>query len=207
MILCCSFAGENPWSCMNNTEQYKGLSSIQIAVENQLSTYNLENKLLTTSFIDRGVEGYSSHFVPEINHSFIDSSGIPTQTSGYFHKVFYGNGLDHMNINLVAIDSTGLMTGDEIGVFDGIYCVGSAVIKDQNMQDNNLSIAASVNDTIESSPNGYIEGHNISLLAYRDGVVYQLYFQTVNDSQDIFERRGSMFALVDFSKSPPIVGP
>ena len=150
---------------------------------------------------------YSSLALQEINQSVIDSSGIPTQTSGYFHKVFYGNGLDHMNINLVAIDSTGLITGDEIGVFDGTYCVGSAVIADQDMQYKNLSIAASVNDTIESSPNGFIEGHNINLRAYRNGVVYQLYFRMVNDSQNIFERRASMFAIIDFSKSPAIDKP
>jgi len=41
----------------------------------------------------------------------------------------------------------------------------------------------------------------IPLKVYRTGKVYLLYYQTVNNSQDIFENRGSMFALVDFSRS------
>ena len=136
-----------------------------------------------------------------------DSSEIQIQTSGFFRKVFYGNGLDHMNINLVEINVSGLKPGDEIGVFDGIYCVGSLVIEPHDMLENNLSIAASANDTIESNPNGYIVGHKVSLQVYRNGVIYQLFFQTVNDTQDIFERWASMFALVDFSKSQAIAEP
>jgi len=133
--------------------------------------------------------------------SFNPSSELPTfyfQLTMYFHKIYYGNGMDHMNINLVNINLSGLMTGDEIGIFDGVYCVGSTIIEEQNMQDNNLSIPASANDTIESSPNGYIEGHKVTLEVYRVGIVYPLNFQTVNNSQDIFQKRGSMFALVDF---------
>jgi hypothetical protein len=157
LIIWCSFNSENCGSFASNPERYKDINSFQIEHENKPSTYNIANNLLTTYFFDGEGDTYSLHFLPEIYPSFIDSSGIPTQFSGYFHKVYYGNGLDHMNINLVDIVSTGLMTGDEIGVFDGINCVGSSLIGDQNMQENNLSITASVNDTIESNPNGYIE--------------------------------------------------
>ena len=45
------------------------------------------------------------------------------------------------------------------------------------------------------------KGHKITLKVYRTGEVYLLYFKTVNNSQDIFENRGSMFAMVDFSRS------
>lgn len=119
----------------------------------------------------------------------------------YFNKIYRGNGVDHMNINLVSLNQTGLAIGDEIGVFDGVYCVGAAVLSETDMNYNTLSIPASANDTVESAPNGYIEGHTISLKLYRNGTVYVLYFQTVNNSTNIFERNGSMFALVDFSQS------
>jgi hypothetical protein len=119
----------------------------------------------------------------------------------YFPKIYTGVGIGHMNINLVSLKLTGLKAGDEVGVFDGKYCVGSMVISESHMLDNSLNIPSSANDSIVTSPNGFIEGHKITLKVYRTGKVYQLYFQTVNNSEDIFESRGSMFALVDFSKS------
>ena len=119
----------------------------------------------------------------------------------YFHLIYTGIGVDHMNINLVNLASTGLIVGDEIGVFDDIYCVGSAVIEEKNINENSISIPASANEKIEPKPNGYIEGNKITLKTYRSGTVYLLYFQTVNNSTNIFERGGSMFALVDFSRS------
>ncbi len=136
------------------------------------------------------------------SHSFsAELSAFQLQTYPFFPKIFVGNGIDHMNINLVNLNQTGLLVGDEIGVFDGIYCVGSALIEDKNITGNNISIPASANDTIASQPNGYIDGHKITLKLYRSGTVYQLYFQTVNNSQDIFVRGGSMFALINFSQS------
>lgn len=119
----------------------------------------------------------------------------------YFPLVFSGFGIDHMNINLVNLKITGLAVGDEIGVFDGKYCVGSLVVNEKHMKDNGLSIPASANDSLLSNPNGYIQGHKITLKVYRTGEVYLLYFETVNNSKDIFEKGASMFALVDLSRS------
>lgn len=132
-----------------------------------------------------------------------NSSYFVTQNVSYpfFPLVYIGNGVDHMNINLVNLTQTGLNIGDEIGVFDGIYCVGARVIIEKDMQENSLSIPSSANDTIASSPNGFIVGHKITLKAYRAGTVYLLYFQTVNNSMDVFRKNESMFALVDFSLS------
>lgn len=131
-------------------------------------------------------------------------SGITAQqivSYPYFIPVFTGNGIDHMNINLISLNLTGLKAGDEIGIFDGIYCVGAAVISDKNMTDNYISITASANDTIANEPDGYIDGHTITLKLYRDGIVYELYFQAVNNTSDVFVRNGSMFAFVDVSQS------
>ena len=206
-ILCSSLTKLNAVISVISPEQNQGINFFQIDGDNQSSAFYRGNEFFTAALYQRRAGGDGSDFLQEIFTSFKDSTGIQAQNSGYFRKVFYGNGLDHMNINLVEINLSGLKTGDEIGIFDGNYCVGSSVIEEQNLQDNNLSIAASANDTIESSPNGYIEGHNITLQAYRNGIVYQLFFQLVNDSQDIFERRASMFVLVDFSKSQVIAEP
>ena len=45
----------------------------------------------------------------------------------HFVKVWTGNGLDHMNFYILAatVDGVNLGAGDEIAVFDDIYCVGS----------------------------------------------------------------------------------
>ena len=143
-------------------------------------------------------------YIAGVDPKYASIIKLPTfqvQALPFFPKIYTGNGVDHMNINLVSLSQTGILEGDEIGVFDGIYCVGSIVIKDKNIAENNASIPASANDTIESQPNGFIDGHKITLKLYRAGTVYALNFQTVNGSQDIFVRAGSMFALVDFSQT------
>lgn len=134
----------------------------------------------------------------DITNSF---STIDMQSTPYFKKIFTGNGVSHMNINFVDLKLSGLKVGDEVGVFDGNYCVGSKIIGEQNMQENNLGIPSSANDTLESAPNGYIQGHKITLKTCRAGIVYSLLFQTINNSKDIFEVGDSMFALADFSRS------
>ena len=119
----------------------------------------------------------------------------------FFPLVYTGNGIGHMNINLVNLKDTGLKEGDEIGVFDSIYCVGSKIITERDIADNGLSIPASANNTFDAVPNGFIEDHKITLKVYRSGTVYLLNFQLVNDSQNRFEQGGSMFALIDFAGS------
>jgi hypothetical protein len=126
---------------------------------------------------------------------------VLTNTSRYFQLAYVGNGVDHMNINLVNIVSGGLLIGDEIGIFDGEICAGAAVILEKHIKDNSIGIPASANDGSENVPNGYISGHKITLKLYRNNTVYNLFFQTVNNSKDVFERMESMFASIDFSKS------
>ncbi|MDP3912980.1 MAG: T9SS type A sorting domain-containing protein [Bacteroidota bacterium] len=121
--------------------------------------------------------------------------------SGFFQLAYNGNGVDHMNINLVNIVSGGLLIGDEIGIFDGEICAGAAVILEKHINDNSIGIPASANDGTENNQNGYIPGHKIIMKLYRDNTVYKLYFQAVNNTNDVFEKWESMFALVDFSKS------
>ncbi len=121
--------------------------------------------------------------------------------SGYFQLAYIGNGVDHMNINLVNLISGGLLIGDEIGIFDGEICVGAAVILEKHIKDNSIGIPASANDGSENTPNGYITGHKITLKLYRNNTIYNLFFQTVNNSKDEFERMASIFASIDFSNS------
>lgn len=137
-----------------------------------------------------------TELIMNLNHSITSSIAYP-----YFPLIYTGYGVDHMNINLVNLTSSGLTLGDEIGVFDGLFCVGSAVINEKNILDNGLSIAASANENLDANPNGYIDGHKITLKTYRSGKVFIVYYETVNNTTNIFEKGGSMFALIDFSRS------
>lgn len=136
-----------------------------------------------------------------LNENLLIGETANINTSGYFQLAYIGNGVDHMNINLVNLNSGGILVGDEIGIFDGEICAGAAIIQEKNIKDNGIGIPASANDGSENSPNGYISGHKIALKLYRNNTVYNLYFQPVNNSKDVFERMESMFASVDFLKS------
>lgn len=144
-----------------------------------------------------------THLLPE--SSVLNKNSIFSETillnSGYFQLAYSGNGIDHMNINLVNLNSGGIIIGDEIGVFDGDICAGAAVIMENHIIDNSISIPASANDGTENNKNGYIPGHKIILKLYRNKTVYKLYFQAVNNTNDVFEKWESMFASIDFSKS------
>lgn len=124
----------------------------------------------------------------------------------HFKLSYTGLGFEHMNINLPNLSFAGIKEGDEIGVFDSIYCVGTKIITKQVINDNCISIPSSANDTIKNFPNGFIEGHKIKLKLYRDNTVYILYYQPVNIkgypiNNNTFEKRESMFAIIDFLKS------
>ena len=84
----------------------------------------------------------------------------------HFQPAFEGNGVDHMNINLVNLSESGILEGDEIAIFDGNICVGSAKINIQhsmfNIQHSSISIPVSAADNIEVK-NGFAEGNPITM--------------------------------------------
>lgn len=122
---------------------------------------------------------------------------IPDQiTSEYFKPVFIGNGTDHMNINLVNLQASGLTADDEIGIFDGQYCVGSAKVGTEHMMDGSIGIPASCNDDLEETINGFTPGHPVTLKLYRGGQTYKLNAKKVSGTE-WFEKNGSLFAEVN----------
>jgi hypothetical protein len=75
----------------------------------------------------------------------------------HFQPVGAGNGVDHMNINLVDISHNGLKAGDEIAIFDGSLCVGAAKISEQQWAANVVSIP--VRYDYGSNRQGFTEGN------------------------------------------------
>jgi hypothetical protein len=116
--------------------------------------------------------------------------------SSHFRKAFVGNGTDHATINLVDLTQGGVKEGDEIGIFDGKICVGSALIGAAQLRQNNISIAASCNDGLTVSPNGFVAQNPISLRLFRDNQEYLLQPDLQNNSSSIFEKGESMFAVI-----------
>ena len=118
-------------------------------------------------------------------------------TSTHFIPAYTGNGNDHMNINLVNLADSGILKGDEIGVFDGDICVGSAKIDNLNTFENltSTSIPVSAEDRIEEK-NGFKEGNIITLKLFRDGNEYPLKFQPCYAGNSVFRKGSSLFAEV-----------
>jgi len=85
--------------------------------------------------------------------------------SGHFVPVFEGNGVDHMNFNFTDLSSELLQPGDEIAVFDGGICVGTAIISKENLQKKTVSVAASA--FVNPDFNGFTEGNNFTLKLWK----------------------------------------
>lgn len=87
---------------------------------------------------------------------------LPEVTAtNHFKPAFEGNGLDHMNINLLGLPVNILQSGDELAIFDGTTCVGAVSILPRNMQSQTVSIAVSAKDN-QGMP-GFAEGNSFVL--------------------------------------------
>jgi len=78
----------------------------------------------------------------------------------HFIPMWTGNGLDHMNINVIraTLDGADLDPGDEIGLFDGALCVGAARLNAVIDHTHILYMVASRDD---GTGNGYTPGNPI----------------------------------------------
>lgn len=115
-----------------------------------------------------------------------------TEYTTSYNQAFTGNGYDHMNIHLVKLNDLNMLLGDEIGIFDGSICVGSAFCNEEALQKNVLSINVSRDDQSEMLPNGFTNGHQITLKVVRDGSKRNLDFTVENDATATFETGKSL---------------
>jgi len=199
-ILSSSFTADETFNFQNCSVQVRNCCISESIPGDSLNPETTENLFMPWNFTESSyAKNLQNTLTGQLNKS--NKANYVNLLYPFFPLIYSGNGVDHMNINLVNLTLTGLLAGDEIGVFDGNYCVGSAVIEEKNISENSLSIPASANENIGTMPNGYIDGHKIKLKIYRAGIVYLLYYETVNNSTDTFEKGSSMFALVDFSRS------
>jgi len=100
----------------------------------------------------------------------------------------------------VDLAASSLQIGDEIGIFDGKVCVGSAAIAEDQVSEGSISIPASCNDALGGTVNGYIPGHPVEIRLYREGETFDLTLEKLRGSAT-FEKDGSLFAKIS-SKQP-----
>lgn len=118
--------------------------------------------------------------------------------ASHFIPAYKGNGTDHMNIYLLNPDELGFQYGDEIGIFDGNICVGSAKI---NLHSSTFNIQHSVSIPVSAadgnySKNGYIAGNTITLKLYRNGAEYPLTIEPMNNAKPVFAKGETLLAMV-----------
>jgi PKD repeat protein len=89
--------------------------------------------------------------------------------SDHFRPVFTGHGTNHFNLHLVEPAASGFTEGDQLGLFDGPYCVGSATIGPLTPDLQILSLTASAHDGLQGERNGFIPGNPLSLRLFRHG--------------------------------------
>jgi hypothetical protein len=83
----------------------------------------------------------------------------------HYQTEFEGNGVDHMNINMVGLPVNMLKAGDELAIFDGETCVGAVTLMPHHLKNQSVSIAASASDK-QGMP-GFAEGNQFSLKLWK----------------------------------------
>ncbi|MGE0021312.1 MAG: S8 family serine peptidase [Draconibacterium sp.] len=98
-----------------------------------------------------------------INNAYPKSNAILPEliATRHFVTAHDGNGVDHMNINLVGLHNSVMQAGDELAVFDGEICVGAITLMPYHLKKQAVAIIASATDN-QGMP-GFIEGGEFSL--------------------------------------------
>jgi hypothetical protein len=109
----------------------------------------------------------SASSVLTIQQSYPKSILLPVyfEQTSHFSSVAEGNGYEHMNINLVGLNGSGLVAGDELAAFDGTTCVGTLRITQQQLIQGSASLIASCS-TGNQVKDGFKEGASIQLYAW-----------------------------------------
>ncbi|MGE0021315.1 MAG: FlgD immunoglobulin-like domain containing protein, partial [Draconibacterium sp.] len=112
-------------------------------------------------------EGYKVKVIAQdtlwIYESYTKSGAIQPElvASTHFRQNYAGNGVDHMNINLVGLPINVLQAGDEFAVFEGEACVGAVTLTQHNINNQAVQLTASAFDG--QAAGGFTEGSRFTL--------------------------------------------
>jgi len=115
----------------------------------------------------------------------------------HFIPTYDGNGLNHMNINLVGINSSNISVGDEIAAFDGNICVGALKIAQEQIESGSVSLISSYR-TSDQSKDGFVDGNTIKLVIWKKSTGNELNITPEIISGDFkYAQNGSVVAQVN----------
>jgi hypothetical protein len=119
-------------------------------------------------------------------------------TTTHFKPIFKGNGVDHMNINIVTLPVNQLQPDDELAVFDGNLCVGSVTLMPWHLNESYISIAASASD--EFGMPGFAEGNVfiVKLWNSKQNREYELEFEILKGTATFLKHESTFISLEKF---------
>jgi hypothetical protein len=120
-----------------------------------------------------------------------------TQSTEHFMVSYEGNGLNHMNINMVGLNNNGigLLPGDELAAFDGNICVGALKLNQEQISSGTVSLISSscTSDTVATD--GFTEGHPLKIMVWKKGTNNESVLSPeVISGTSYFEQNGSVLA-------------
>ena len=139
------------------------------------------------------------------DNSIFNYSADPIPSTNHFTPVWTGNGYLQMNIDILGVDLIGggsLIAGDEIGVFDGIYCVGAVMLTEPIA--GSVQVITSTDDPSTPEVDGFINGHTISYKFWLSELSEEITDYTANytSGNGSFESQGT--AIVNFTSVLPV---
>jgi hypothetical protein len=112
--------------------------------------------------------------------------------ASHFTPLEAGNGVDHMNLNLVGLPEGFLEEGDEVAVFDGSLCLGAVRLMPWHVARRSVSIPVSARDG-EDTP-GFTVGNRFSLKAWRSATEEEFPLEPeIIKGGDTFRKQESTF--------------
>ena len=98
-----------------------------------------------------------------IQKNYLKSSVIlaKAEATTYYQTKVEGNGIDHMNINIVGLREAGISIGDELAAFDGKTCVGTLKITANSLNTGTACLIATSAD--DKGLKGFKPGNKIQV--------------------------------------------
>lgn len=105
----------------------------------------------------------------EIKFASLDIYLDNTFTPNHFNPVWSGNGYQHMNFYALEASIFGedLEIGDEIGIFDGEYCVGAVKISYEHLYAPYIPIITSQDDPYTTEVDGFTPGNTVTFKVWK----------------------------------------
>jgi hypothetical protein len=114
---------------------------------------------------------------------------MPTE---FFHTQYEGNGISHMNINLIGLSESSLNAGDELAAFDGDLCVGALKITSDQLMAGTASLISSYSTSVVNK-DGFTNGDAIKIYLWNKSASIKTEVGTIPlEGTMVFAQNGSV---------------